>query len=333
METPKRIESSINHETSRSARLARSLKKFGLSIPSSAWVGLAGIVLAASVLVTHVPSAQAAAVTVSTNISALNVRNGPGTGYGLNGRPLRPGETVQVVRQSGGWYQLPDGGWFSSSYASPAGSLPGTGGGGTAVNRTVTATTTVNVRNGPGTGYSLNGRPLYAGETVRVIRQLNGWYQLPDGGWFTSAYTSGYSGGTGGGGTGSGGTAVNRTVRATTTVNVRNGPGTGYSLNGRPLYAGETVRVVRESGGWYQLPDGGWFSSSYATSGNSNIGGPGVSSAVVATNGSNLVVRSSPSGSAIGSLANGTVVRLTGQRSGGYTQLSSGGWVSSSWLR
>lgn len=330
MEPSAQTETTILQSPSKLSRFAQSLKKFCLNIPSSAWVGVAGLMLAASTIVVHVPSAQAAAVTVSTSITALNVRNGPGTGYGLNGRPLRPGETVQVVRQSGGWYQLPDGGWFSSSYASPAGNLSGVGGGGTAVNRVVTATTTVNVRNGPGVGYSLNGRPLRPGERVRVIRQSSGWYQLLDGGWFSSSYTT--TGSTPG--VGGPGTALNRTVRATTTVNVRNGPGTGYGLNGRPLRPGELVRVVRQSGGWYQLPDGGWFSAAYTTTGTpGGIGGPGYSSARVATNGSNLLIRSGPGGGVIGSLGNGTVVRLSGQRSGGYTQLSSGGWVSSSWLR
>jgi len=245
-----------NYKTSKVLRLGRSIKKLCSNIPSSAWVGFAGFMMAASVLVTHVPSAQAAQyVRVSSNVSALNVRNGPGTNYGLNGRPLYPGETVRVVGSSNGWYQLPDGGWFSSAYTSSAG---GTG--------------------GPGTG-----------------------------------------------------TPVNRTVRATTTVNVRNGPGVGYSLNGRPLYPGETVRVIRESSGWYQLPDGGWFSSAYTTS--PGTGGPGFGSAIVSTNGSSLLIRSSPGGAVIGSLANGTVVRLSGATSGGFSQLSSGGWVSSSWLR
>lgn len=242
--------------------LTASLKKFCLSLRSSAWLSIAGFMLGASILLTQAPDAQAFTVRVNSNVSALNVRNGPGTQFGLNGRPLFPGETVRVVNQSGAWYQLPDGGWFSSAFV-----------------------------------------------------------------------TTGV--GTGSGGVGGGGTPINRTVRATTTVNVRNGPGTGFSLNGRPLFPGETVRVVRESNGWLQLPDGGWFSSAFATpvSGGGTGGGGSFSSATVSTNGSNLLIRSSPSGGVIGSLANGTVVRLTGVRSGGYSQLSSGGWVSSTWLR
>ncbi|MGG6268389.1 SH3 domain-containing protein [Leptolyngbya sp. AN03gr2] len=314
-------------------RVVRSLKKFCLNLRSSAWIHIAGLMLGASILVAIVPAAQAFSVRVNSNVSAVNVRNGPGTQFGLNGRPLFPGEVVRVVNQSGNWYQLPDGGWFSSSFVTSGVGTGsgGVGGGGTPINRTVRATTTVNVRNGPGTGFSLNGRPLFPGETVRVIRQSGGWYQLSDGGWFSGQFAQVVSGG----GVGGGGTPINRTVRVSTTVNVRNGPGTGFSLNGRPLFPGETVRVIRESGGWYQLPDGGWFSSGFASvvSGGGTGGGGSFASATVSTNGSNLVVRSSPSGGAIGSLANGTVVRLTGVRSGGFSQLSSGGWVSSTWLR
>ncbi|MBE9012877.1 hypothetical protein IQ250_22000 [Pseudanabaenaceae cyanobacterium LEGE 13415] len=310
-------------------RTFQSLKKFCLSLRSSAWIHIAGLMLGASILVAQVPAAHALTVEVNSTVTTLNVRSGPGTQYSLNGRPLFPRERVRVVNQSGGWYQLPDGGWFSSTFVSPVGT--GRGGGGTPISRTVRATTTVNVRNGPGTNFSLNGRPLSPGETVRVVRESNGWYQLPDGGWFSSQFAQVVSGG----GSGGGGIPINQTVRATTTVNVRNGPGTGFSLNGRPLFPGETVRVVRQSNGWYQLPDGGWFSSQFATplSSGGAGGGGSFTSGVVSTNGSNLLVRSSPSGGVIGSLANGTVVRLTGVRSGGYSQLSSGGWVSSSWLR
>ncbi|MBW4440621.1 MAG: hypothetical protein KME10_05155 [Plectolyngbya sp. WJT66-NPBG17] len=257
METVTYTKSAIIFKTSKLVRLARSLKKLCLSIPSSAWVGCAGLMLAASILVTHVPSAQAAQVVrVSSNVSALNVRNGPGVGYGLNGRPLYPGETVRVVRESGGWYQLPDGGWFSATYTT-SGSSGGIGGGGTPVSRTVRATTTVNVRNGPGAGYSLNGRPLYPGETVRVVRESGGWYQLPDGGWFSAAYTtSGSSGGIGGGGYASAVVSTNGS-----NLVIRSSP-TGGAIGS--LSNGTVVRLSGQtSAGYAQLSSGGWVSRSW----------------------------------------------------------------------
>ncbi|MBD1859095.1 MULTISPECIES: SH3 domain-containing protein [Leptolyngbya] len=332
---------------SKIARITRSLKKLGLILPSSAWLSLAGLVLAASTLITHVPSAQAAQyVKVSSGISALNVRNGPGTGYSLNGRPLYPGETVRVVQQSGGWYQLPDGGWFSAAYTTTGsgGSSGGTGGGGSAITTRVTTTTTVNVRNGPGTGYSLNGRPLYSGETVRVVRYSNGWYQLPDGGWFSAAYTTTGSGGSSGG-IGGGGSAITTRVTTTTTVNVRNGPGTGYSLNGRPLYPGETVRIVRYSNGWYQLPDGGWFSAAYTTtgSGGSSGGTGGGGTPVSGGTPINRTVRATTwvnvrNGPGVNYSLNGRplnageTVRVVRQ-SGGWYQLPDGGWFSAAYAQ
>jgi hypothetical protein len=52
--------------------------------------------------------------------TSLNVRSGPGTGYGVID-VLRPGQNVRVTRRSGGWCYLvksgPDG-WSSCSYLS-----------------------------------------------------------------------------------------------------------------------------------------------------------------------------------------------------------------------
>jgi uncharacterized protein YraI len=60
-------------------------------------------------------SAGAAAAFPATAVTDLNVRSGPGTGYGVVG-VLQDGENVEVVARSGGWYQLADGGWASGNY-------------------------------------------------------------------------------------------------------------------------------------------------------------------------------------------------------------------------
>ncbi|NDJ19303.1 SH3 domain-containing protein [Myxacorys almedinensis] len=254
METFAYLEAAVAHEDPSPDLQVRSLKDLGLTVPAAASVGLTGLLLATTLLV-HAPSASAFPAVVTA--SGLNIRSGPGTGYAVIGG-LSNGQTVEVSDVSGGWYRLSSGGWIASNYTSAS----GTGGGGAPIDLRVRVTgSVVNVRNGPGTGYSLNGRPLYLGEVVRVVRSSGGWYQLTDGGWFSDAYAT-----TAGGGTGGGGTPVDRVVTVTgSVVNVRNGPGTGYSLNGRPLYLGERVRVVRSSGGWYQLTDGGWFSGSFAS--------------------------------------------------------------------
>ncbi len=328
------------------ASAVRSLKKLGLKLPSAVWLGFMGLLVSATILATQLVSQSSALAAQIINrdvrITAnLNARSGPGTNYRIIGG-FSPGQTVRVTGlSSNGWYQTPDGRWFASNYTHSAQNYStsslGVGGGGTPTNQVVTVTgSVVNVRNGPGTNYGLNGRPVYRGERLRVVNSSNGWYQLPDGGWFSSSYAT--SGGVGGGGSASSaGAVINRDVTVATTVNVRSGPGTGYRIIGT-FYPGQSVRVTGLSNGWYQTPDGRWFSSNYAyaTHNSSTTGfgvGGGGSAARVSTNGSALLIRSSPGGSVIGSHSNGTVVRLTGQRSGGYAQLSSGGWVSTSWIR
>ncbi|MBW4418170.1 MAG: SH3 domain-containing protein [Myxacorys californica WJT36-NPBG1] len=260
METFAFLETAVAHEDPSPDLQVRSLKELGLTVPAAASVGLAGLLLATTLLVS-VPNANALPASVTVTSSGLNIRSGPGTGYPIIGG-LSSGQTVGVSDYSGGWYRISSGGWIASNYTTYSGG-GGIGGGGTPIDTRVRITgSVVNVRNGPGTGYGLNGRPLYYGEVVRVVRSSGGWYQLPDGGWFSSSYatSTGSNPGTGGGGT-----PIDRVVTVTgSVVNVRNGPGTGYALNGRPLYYGERVRVVRSSGGWYQLTDGGWFSGSYA---------------------------------------------------------------------
>lgn len=58
----------------------------------------------------------------------------------------------------------------------------------------------------------------------------------------------------------------------------------------------------------------------------------GGSSARVSTNGSPLNVRSSPGGSIVGSIANGSLVSLTGRNINGWLQLSNGTYVDSQWI-
>jgi uncharacterized protein YraI len=53
---------------------------------------------------------------------------------------------------------------------------------------------------------------------------------------------------------------------STTTLNVRSGPGTHYSVIDN-LEPGETVEVTAESGGWYQIDGQGWASANYLDAG------------------------------------------------------------------
>ncbi len=117
-------------------------------------------------------------------------------------------------------------------------------------------------------------------------------------------------------------------------LNIRATPGgavIGSLRNG--TYIGITGST---SSGWSQLTTGGWVSSSWisGSGGGGGGGGSGYGSvALVRTNGSPLHIRSSPSGAIVGSVANGSRISLSGRTSGGWSQLSNGNWVSSTWIR
>jgi len=119
-------------------------------------------------------------------------------------------------------------------------------------------------------------------------------------------------------------------------LTVRSGPGGGYAARDY-LTNGTLVTVTRTSGGWSEIEGGGWVSSDWLGSG--GIGGPdgdepgGSGFLTVSTNGSELVVRSGPGigYSAVAYLANGSSVPYR-DYSGGWYQITDGGWVSSSWV-
>ena len=140
----------------------------------------------------------------------------------------------------------------------------------------IVATGDVNVRSGPGLGYSIlgtirKGGTLDSDGTTSVDSRGVAWYRVYYGsntyGWVSSVWATLYSGGSGsvvqpGGAT---------YVRATASVNLRSGPGTGYDDIGT-LAKGETATYLGsystdERGVvWYQVRfegQTGWVSSRY----------------------------------------------------------------------
>lgn len=141
----------------------------------------------------------------------------------------------------------------------------------------IVATGDVNVRSGPGLGYSIlgtirKGGTLDSDGTTSVDSRGVAWYRVYYGsntyGWVSSVWATLYSGGSGsvvqpGGAT---------YVRATASVNLRSGPGTGYDDIGT-LAKGEQVRYLSSSTDsrgnvWYQVQyysyGTGWVSSVYS---------------------------------------------------------------------
>lgn len=113
METLALTHSYIAHEEPVPELTLPSLDELGLRIPSSAWVGLAAIAVAASVFT--LPG-EAHAAYVSTNGSRLNVRSGPGLEYCVL-RKLHNGSHVRTTKHSvNGWVKLKQGGWVASQW-------------------------------------------------------------------------------------------------------------------------------------------------------------------------------------------------------------------------
>ncbi len=195
----------------------------------------------------------------------VNVRSGPGTGYTKLG-VLARGTKVEKVGTSGSWTVINYNGkqaYVSSDYLKAIGST----GTSTATGK-VTATANVNVRTGPGTGYSKLG-VLAQGTTVEKYGTSGTWTIINfngQKGYVSSTYLKAAGSSTGGSSSG-GSTTDTGYVAATANVNVRSGPGTGYSIIGS-LYKGTIVPRLGTSGSWTKISYNGgtgYVSSQYLT--------------------------------------------------------------------
>ena len=122
----------VAYESPESELQVKSLDELGLKIPNSAWIGVAGLAVALSVL--GVPGeAQAGCykqrcghrshshnsyAEVATNGGRLNIRHRPNGCSHVIGK-LYPGDNVALTgRYRNGWAQLKGGGWVSASWLS-----------------------------------------------------------------------------------------------------------------------------------------------------------------------------------------------------------------------
>ena len=120
--------------------------------------------------------------------------------------------------------------------------------------------TTLNVRSGAGTSYSVLGS-LSKGTKVEVISTTNGWSKISyngSTGYVSSQYLSDNT------------TSTNTTTKyvAATTLNVRSGAGTSYSVLGS-LSKGTKVEVISTTNGWSKINYNGsigYVSSQYLSS-------------------------------------------------------------------
>ena len=124
---------------------------------------------------------------------ALNVRSGPSTSYGITTK-LYKGDKVEILETSNGWHKIKASngkiGWVSGDYikvSSGSTSQPST----STTKATVTATS-LNVRSGAGTSYSVITK-LPKGTVVDVLESAsNGWKKVKTSngtiGWVSGSY-------------------------------------------------------------------------------------------------------------------------------------------------
>ncbi|MCB6992604.1 CHAP domain-containing protein [bacterium 210820-DFI.6.37] len=118
--------------------------------------------------------------------------------------------------------------------------------------------TDLNMRSGPGTGYSSKGK-LKAG-TYAIVQTKNGWGKLKTNGyWISLAYTKAATSST------AAATAGAYKVKVkVTSLNMRTGPGTSYKSKGK-LKKG-TYTISSTKNGWGKLKTNGyWIKLSYTT--------------------------------------------------------------------
>ena len=316
----------------------RSLKELGLSVPNSAWIGVVSLTIAVSVLA-GAHNAMAAVGSGSTGSAVTAVQSAlRNRGYDIAVDGVYGQRTVRVVSLLQGYEKISVDGVVGPQTASVLG-LSGSayGGGGGGGNNgggsstgavTITASSGVNIRSGPSTGYAIVGGLGY-GTRVNTYGSSGGWYQV-NGGWIASSLTSAGGGGGGGGNNGGGSSTGAVTITASSGVNIRSGPSTGYGVVGGLGY-GTRVNTYGSSGGWYRV-NGGWIASSYTSAGGGGGSGGGGSNGTV-TAGSGLLIRSGPGTGygVVGSLGYGASVPIYSSSNGWYR--TNGGWVSSSFVR
>ena len=206
---------------------------------------------------------------------ALNVRSGPSTSYSITTK-LYKGDKVEILETSNGWHKIKASngkiGWVSGDYikvSSGSTSQPST----STTKATVTATS-LNVRSGAGTSYSVITK-LPKGTVVDVLESAsNGWKKIKTSGgttgWVSGDYLTTGSAGNSSTNNSTSQTSYKATVN-TDSLNMRKGAGTSYSVITK-LSKGTVVDVLESaSNGWKKVKTSngtiGWVSGSYLANG------------------------------------------------------------------
>lgn len=177
---------------------------------------------------------------VTVKSSALHVRYGPGTKY-ASADKVYQGDKVAYYQEQYGWLRI-KGGWISAAYTDKDDSTTSTttstmvsDGKTTVLGYAVVNTSTLNARYGPATSYDI-AKKYSAGDRAAYYQTDGNWIRTKDG-WISKSYV--YIEGTKVSGSSGTGTITG------TDLNIRTGPGTGYSSVGK-LSKGDTVEILAQ---------------------------------------------------------------------------------------
>jgi uncharacterized protein YraI len=259
------IECAVEFESPDSDRKLRTLDELGLNLPASTWVGLASVAIVVSIL-TNTPRADAAIHRGNTGDRVTHIQQAltqkgfnPGGIDGVFG-----GATEYAVVKFQRNHGLSADGVVGTETSKVlfAGSSSGSSSSGSGQLMVKTTGNPLNVRSGPGTGYSVISSLPNGSAFGTTGRYSGGWVQRSAGGWVSTAYTSTGSGSSSGGSSGSSSPATLVVSTSGNPLNIRSGPGTGYSVIGS-LANGTTVTLASQSGNWIHVVSGGWVSADY----------------------------------------------------------------------
>ncbi len=220
---------------------------------------------------------------ITVTASLLNVRSGPGPTAAVQGR-LSAGQRVYLIGQSndGTWLNIRwqyGNGWVQARYTSAGDAAPTTDASGAPVTELsasgVVNAGTLNVRSGPGVNYEIIGS-VVGGELLPILGRSNdgSWYNVQTvfgEGWVSARYliTRNEFGNA---------PVTEDTVDETTYVgpvaivnagalNIRSGPGAGYTILGRTVGGDQFVILARDAAFlWVQIDTdfgAGWVNRNY----------------------------------------------------------------------
>ena len=200
-----------------------------------------------------------------TGATTLNVRSGPGTSYSRVDS-LAKGAKVTIYERTTKagtqWGRIGSNRWVCMSYVTLTEGDSGSTTDGDEAK--VTGATTLNVRTGPGTSYN-RVKYLTKGASITIYEYstTNGqrWGRIGTNQWVCMEYVT-VDGSSNSSSTGETGTG---TVSCKTSLNVRTGAGTSYSLAAR-LAPGTTVDILEQTkvnGRWWGRTSQGWVCMDY----------------------------------------------------------------------